>query len=420
MLARYKWRVLACWMLGAVLLAAEAPPAGSGGDAPAITLAEARGRALGAGPDVVLTDLRAQLANTEVEVAGALANPTLALQTARLTAKLTATLGVPLPLFGQRQTAVAAAGAGAEAARLDIDAARLDARWRATHAWLALWEAQEKAALLGAAATETARLADIAKERFAAGTGPRVDVIRTGADRARAQAEASAAATVVAGFAAELAVSLGADTPGSLRAVGPLDLGPLPDESAALARLYAQHPALRRDRAQADAAAARVRAEQRSRWPVVTAELAVAAGDPTLPGTDVVGGVSFEAPVLNQRSGPIARARAEQALAAWTTETELRRLEADLIAGYRQSESAAARVRALTDDVIPALEEARRMTEEGYRDGRVDLLRVLEAQSAVRDARLASVEARAAWQRARADVERAVGALPTGGTSSGS
>jgi outer membrane protein, heavy metal efflux system len=406
-------------MLGAFFLAADALPSGSSGSASAITLTGARNRALGAGPEVVLTDLRAQLARTEVEIAGALANPTLALQTARLTAKLTTTLGVPLSLFGQRQTAVTAAGASAEAARLDVDAARLDARWSATHAWLDLWEAQERAVLLQATAADVARLADIARERFAAGTGPRVDVIRTGADRARVQAEANAAATVVAGFAARLAVSLGADTPRSLRAIGPIDVGPLPAEPEAMARLYAQHPALRRDRAQADAAAARVRAEQRSRWPVVTAELAVAAGDPTVPGTDVVGGVSFEAPVLNQRGGPIARARAEQTLATWTTETELRRLEADLVAGYRQSESAAARAQTLTDDVIPALDEARRMTEEGYRDGRVDLLRVLEAQSAVRDAKLASVEARATWQRARADVERAVGALPTAGTSPG-
>ena len=216
-----------------------------------------------------------------------------------------------------------------------------------------------------------------------------------------------------------LAVWLGPDTPGTLRAAGPIDLGPLPSGPEAMKQLYARHPALRRDRAQADAAAARVRAEQRSRWPVVTANLAVAAGDPTLPGTDVLAGVSFDPPLLNQRKGPIARARAEQTLADWTTEIELRRLAADLIAGYQQSESAAARARTLTDEVIPALEKARQMTEEGYRDGRVDLLRLLEAQSAVRDAKIASVEARAAWQRARADVERAVGALPAGEASPG-
>ncbi len=55
------------------------------------------------------------------------------------------------------------------------------------------------------------------------------------------------------------------------------------------------------------------------------------------------------------------------------------------------------------------------MTEEGYRDGRVDLLRVLDAQRAVRDGRAGYVEAQVAWQRALADVERAVGAPLEGG-----
>jgi len=252
--------VLASCLVGAVLLATDAPPAGSHPNALVISLADARTRALGAGPDVVLADLRAQLARTEVEVAGALANPTLGVQTARLSAKLTASLGVPLPLFGQRQTAVAPANAGAEAARLDIDASRLDARWNATHAWLDLWEAQEKAVLLDAAATDMARLADIARERFAAGSGPKVDVIQTGGDRARARAEATAAAGVVPGFAVRLAVWLGPDTPGTLRAAGHIDLGPLPSGPEAMKQLYARHPALRRDRAQADAAAVRLRA----------------------------------------------------------------------------------------------------------------------------------------------------------------
>jgi cobalt-zinc-cadmium efflux system outer membrane protein len=49
------------------------------------------------------------------------------------------------------------------------------------------------------------------------------------------------------------------------------------------------------------------------------------------------------------------------------------------------------------------------MTEGGYRDGRVDLLRVLDAQRAVLEARLAALEARATWQRALAELERAIG-----------
>jgi cobalt-zinc-cadmium efflux system outer membrane protein len=412
MFGGYACGVLSPWLLPA-LLAAAAPPVDARPSTTGISLAEAREHALRAGPDVVLAELRAEVARTEIDVAGTLANPTLGLSTARLTAKLTTLLGVPLPLFGQRGTAVSAAKADALAARLDVEAVRLDARWNATRAWLDLWEAQERARLLTEAAADIERVANVARERFAAGTAPRVDVVRTSADQARARAEASAAAGVVPAFAARLAVWVSSNEPSSLRAAGPVELGPLPSENDAMGQLFARHPTLRRDRAQADAAAAHVRAEQRLRWPIVNADVTVAQGDPEVPGTDVTVGVSFEAPVLNQRRGPIARARAQRALAEITTETELRRLGAELTAAYRECESAGARARSLAEEVLPALEEARRMTEEGYRDGRVDLLRVLDANAAARDARLAAASARAAWQRARADVERAVGLSPT-------
>jgi len=74
-----------------------------------------------------------------------------------------------------------------------------------------------------------------------------------------------------------------------------------------------------------------------------------------------------------------------------------------------RSDAAGARAAALARDVLPMLEQARQMTEEGYRDGRVDLLRVLEAQRAVLETRLAQVEAQASWQRALVDVEHAAG-----------
>ena len=273
-----------------------------------------------------------------------------------------------------------------------------------------LWEAQERARTAGIAATEAERLAGIAQERFAAGSAPRLDVVRTSADRARARAEAQAAVMSVTAAAARLAISLGSNDGPVLRAAGTPDLGPLPSEESARERALAQHPALERDRAQTAAAVSHLRAEQRLRWPVVNAQVTVSQGDPTLPGTDVIGGLSFEAPVLSQRGGAIARARAEQALAEETSEVEARRLSAQLADSYEQAQAAELRARALGQDVLPALEEARRMTEEGYRDGRVDLLRVLEAQRAVLDGRAGFVEAEAASQRALADVEHALGA----------
>ena len=101
--------------------------------------------------------------------------------------------------------------------------------------------------------------------------------------------------------------------------------------------------------------------------------------------------------------------RPAQALAETSAALEARRLEADLADAYGRAEGAGARARSLATDVLPALEEVRRMTEEGYRDGRVDLLRLIDAQRARLESRIAEVEAEAAWERALAEVEHAVG-----------
>jgi cobalt-zinc-cadmium efflux system outer membrane protein len=375
----------------------------------ALSLAQARALAERANPDIVLARQREGVAQAQVDVSGALGNPSVTIETARLSARLTTGVSVPVPLFGQRSTAISAAASDADTTILDTEAIRVEARWNTTRAWLDLWEAQERARMTEIAAADADRLAGIASERFGAGSAPRLDVVRTGADRARARAEARATGMNVAAAAARLGIWLGATESTLLRSAGAPDLGPLPPEEAVRERVMARHPALARDRARITAANAHVRAEERLRWPIVNLQLTVAQGDPTLPGTDVIGGLSFEAPVLSQRGGAIRRARAEQMVAETTSELDRRRLEADLADGYAQAKAAELRARALGLEVLPALEEARRMTEEGYRDGRVDLLRVLDAQRAVLDGRSAYVEAQVAWQRALADVERAMG-----------
>jgi outer membrane protein TolC len=47
------------------------------------------------------------------------------------------------------------------------------------------------------------------------------------------------------------------------------------------------------------------------------------------------------------------------------------------------------------------------MTEDSYREGRTDIVRLLEAQRAVLEVRTSILEATLAWCRAVADLERA-------------
>ncbi|HEY3357635.1 MAG TPA: TolC family protein [Polyangia bacterium] len=374
-----------------------------------VTFVAARTAAMQHAPEVLVAEGRAEVATTEVQVAGTLQNPTLTVTTARQTARLGTGVSVPLPLFGQRRTAIGAARADAAAAALDVTVVRREARWAATVAWADLWEAQERARRLGAAARDADRVFGIAGEKFAAGSGARLDVVRTRADRARAGAEAQAAATAVAAAAARLAPWIGAELHDALAAAGAPGYHP---ELPALAGLTAglpAHPVLRRDRRQIQAAELHLRSEERLRWPLVNAQLTINQGDPTLPGTDFIFGLSFDLPVLNLRGGAIARARAQRALVETTARVEELRLRAAVVDAYERTTGARARLQALRDEVLPAMEEARAMTEEGYREGRVELLRVLEAQRALLDSRLAEAEALATWTRAVADLERALG-----------
>lgn len=373
-----------------------------------VTLAQARAQATEHGPQVVLSRGRADVAKTEITVASALPNPSLGVTTARQTARVGATVGVPLLLFGQRATAMRAAEADADAATLDTAAVQREARWSASIAWVDLWEAQARAHLLELARSDFTTLETIARDKFAEGSGPRLDVVRTHADRVRADAEADAADRAIYAAAARLAIALGGEPSDAFTATGQPELWAL-GALEALAGKLSGHPELVRDRAQVAAAERHADAERRARWPALTPGLTVNWGDPTLPGTDVIFGLSFDVPVLDQRRGPIARAEAQRRLSEESLAQDERRLRAELIDAYRRAEAARVRLEKLRGEAAPAMKEARNMTHEGFQSGRIDLLHVIDAQRAYLEVQLAEVEATAAFGRATADLERAAG-----------
>ncbi|MFO0728149.1 MAG: TolC family protein [Myxococcota bacterium] len=359
--------------------------------------------------EVRLAERRTELSAAEIAAAGALANPSFGIGTARLTARLTASMALPLPLFGQRSTAIEAAEADHRVATLGVRSARQEARLLTALAWLELWSSAARAALLEEAAHDAQRVQEIAEERFAAGSGARLDVLRSGADRARAGAEASAARGLIEAAAARLSVMVGGPEDRLLLPKGrPPEPAPLPSLEELLERV-ALHPALARDRAEIAAASAHRAREERQRWPILTPAVSVSALDPTTPGTDVIVGLGFELPLLSLRGGAIARAAAEESMATEAERLDARRLRAALRDAYRRTESSATTLKALREEVLPALAEAKAMTEEGYQSGRVDLLRVLEAARARLESQLAEVEAFAGWARAYAELEAALG-----------
>ena len=382
----------------------------------AVTWGEARALVVRDAPELLAAERRRQIAAAEIDVAGTVANPTFAVTTARETARLSTSVSLPLPLFGQRGAAVRTANANAQIVAAEGQIASRDLVWSATTAWVDAWEASERSRLIVGSAADAKRLLDIAAERFQSGSAPRLDVVRATADEARARADSEGAQRLVAAAGARLAVWLAKDPTAAPEVTGtpgvPAALPPL----IALEASVEGHPAAARDRAQQISADAQLTLERRLRFPIVSAQLTVNQGDPTLPrdgngnpATDIIGGASFDLPLLNQRGGFIKRAKAQRTLADAQLAIDIAHLRAEIADAYHRTEAAAARSRELAEHALPAMEDARTMTEESYRAGRVDLVRVLEAQRAVVETRLAEVDAIADWARSFADLERAGG-----------
>lgn len=372
-----------------------------------VSFAQARSLAHDRAPELALANLRTQLAQADVRIAGAFSNPTLSLSSSTQAARAGAGISVPLPIFGQRAKAIDAAEADAQVASLEVEVVRREARWSTTIAWLELWEAQSRRQLLEAAAVDARRVLDIASEKLAAGTGARVDMLRTRADNARATAEVETATHAIDAAAARLAPLVGAEPSEPILAAGapgyPEQLPPI----ATVEQSLSAHPTLERDRQQVVASERHISAEQRARWPIVNGQFTVLAFDPTLPTTEYVFGLSFDLPVLSLRGGAVERARAQRQLAEASANNDQRRLRSEILDAFDRVQGNSARRDAFRTQVLPDLEEARALTEEGYRIGRLELLRVLEAQRALLEGRLAALDAAAAWARAVADFERA-------------
>lgn len=395
--------------MAAVLFIAAFAVTSSAAPASSVTFDVARDVAEHASPDVEIAQKKLDLSAAEVGVAGTWSNPSLNIQTARYTARLGTSISVPLPVFGQSSKASDAADAERIVAGWAVGVATIDARWGASMAWIDLWEAEATARLVLDSERDAETILAVAQERSDAGSGPLVDVVRARADRARAKAEAISAASAIRSASARLSPWLGATDAMDIATRGtpsyPATLPGLPQLEGALD----DHAIAHRDRADVDAAIAHLAHERRQRWPIVNAQLGVDAFDPGLDGPDVIGGVSFEVPLFNLRGAAIARQEAQIAVTEASSRADRRRLRSALRDAYRKAEGESARVRVLESELVPAIVEARAMTEEAYRAGRVDMLRLLDAQKALIDARRAALDASASFYRATADLERALG-----------
>ncbi len=368
-------------------------------------LARARVRA----PDVAAARAREHVAQAEVGVAGLAPNPTVLVGTSTQAARLSAGVSLPLLILGQRGAAADAARAELATVKVETEGAWNEVRAATARAFVALWLAEQVAAARGEGAKLVKRVEDAVNGRIDVGSAPPVEGLRVKVERLRADADARDAVAQVASAASELGRWIGSPVE-PYRTAGE---APVPAELPPLQSLLGRvesNPAVRREEADARAAAARVTRERALVRPLMTLDLGLDAADPTLPGTSYRAQLGVEVPLWHQRGHQIDRETMAGNAARARKQAERAHAAASLIVAYRSLEANAARARALEGEVVPAAEAAANATQESYSLGHAPLIAVLDAERARLDTRLSLLEARAAKAVSWIDVEHAVGA----------
>jgi cobalt-zinc-cadmium efflux system outer membrane protein len=310
----------------------------------------------------------------------------------------------PLLIFGQRGARIRAAKAGLAAAETRVEADLSARAHDVRSAFDDLLSQQERTRLLEEARSDLERVSKIVSGRKNAGEASDYESLRVETEFRAMDAELGDARGDLADARGRLAVLLG--RPGTTpHAVGNLVLeGTTPLDADALWAIASQRlPALLAAREDEKAAGEALDAARRDAYPVPVLSGGVALTQDAQ-SRSATFGVSIPLPILDRNQGAVAKAQARSDEAA----LERKAIEAEARADIERAVAVATKRRAalaeLDTDVSSRLPEMRSMAEAAYREGRGDILELLDAFRSLTATRLARLDAFAGAAHADTDL----------------
>jgi len=397
----------------------------------AISLRDARARALAQGWDLLAAKSDLDLAEAQRTLAGALPNPQLGATFNKLTttdlppgttpagsARDTVVALTQTIEIGKRGNRIRSADAGVTSARARFEFARARVDAAVVKAYVAALAADATARIDRASANSLARSAQIAGLRFEAGEIAQVerDQVAIAAGRFEADTRSAEAAAVSARIALE--TLLGEPNPAGQLVLAD-DLDQLATLGASLvARLAVPAAAGPELEARGDVRAAAAGVEQASADLNLQKHLRIPdpallvqyERDESLPEPNSLGlGVSFTLPLLSRNAGGIRAAEVAQAVSQRELAQARARAQAEAAAA-RASFAAAQQRRALVHDrLLPQAVQVQETVAFAYEKGGASLLELLEAERNLNDLRLAALNTQAEAVSAAADLAAAFG-----------
>ena len=353
-------------------------------------------------PEIVAARASEQAAEAAVHVARTLPDLETSFTTNSITARLSASILVPLP-WPARGPRVQAATAGLSTASRERDEARSSARRALRVAWFALAAAEDRARAATDRESRARRNAEAVSALFEEGRVARLEEVRAGAEAALALADHGSAGESLRAAGGALATLMGLESGIAVVTSGPRPVPePEPTLEDAVSRARESSPEVRVQAAAADAAAAQWRLARRLRVPSVGINAGADWDDPTQPGTNKFVGLSLGIPIATTASEAMAAGERDRQAAL----LEQARRAAAFAVETAWGETRAARLRfeAMDRDVLPAARQTADLTRLAYREGKVDVFRLLEAERLLSEAEVDRADAYQAWGAAHADL----------------
>ena len=369
-----------------------------------LSLADARALADRRNGGLLAARAGIDVARAGVEIAGQLANPTLTASYGKDDPKLQVGVDVRAPVFGQRGAAIASADAHVEVARAEAIAerARLHAAVRRTYSLS--WAASQQAQVAADAARIAGELADLAREKFRAGSAAQIEVEQSAlASRRAAQDKLDREAEAVAARR-ELEAALGAP-------VDALEAPPRPDAPAEeeLLERARNHPEIQALRRQEEAALTRADEERTAIRPLPTLSIVAQRFEEPAISFGLRAGVAFDVPLLSLNRGRVHEQEQTAHRAQLQADAARQRLTGQVRAARARWAAAAVRAGFYGGAFVESARRILEMARAGYRIGRTSLVAVLQAQNDLSSANSRAVDAALDAQKAIADLEEATG-----------
>jgi len=403
-------------------IAAAPQPAG-----PVLTLDRAVRLASGSAPAAEAAQAGIDAARASRIVAGLRPNPSLETQIENIAGtgpyngfeqtETTIGLNIPIELGGKRAARIAAADVRSSRAMLMAAITQADIRLQVTQFYVEAVAAQRRLATVQDQLRITRDAANAARVRVQAGRASPLEEQRANVMRVNAEVGVERAQRLAEVARHNLARRIGQPLAGSLDETM-LDRLPAaghgPAQPAGIARTMAL-AAADADLAVADAG---VRLARSQRVP----DLTVGPGIRRLEATNdtaAVFSISVPIPFFNSGRAAVEESTAERHRAVAQRRMTALDVEQAIAEAEAEAANAATTARAANGPALSAAQEAARIARIGYREGKFGQLDLLDAERALAETRLAAIDALAAYQNARARLERLTAAAPASAPGQG-